>query len=305
MYRLFRFYNQNRKTIWITIGTVILVFGVIKTLDGLAGRKNRTSSSINTTTYSAIIENPNYSVISGKEVSSKKATYVSNEIDAFINNCNMGNIEESYNMLSEDCKNALYKTKQEFEEKYYNVYFKTKKMYSYKAWISERDTTIYRIEFTEDLLSTGGNSNKKQEDYYTVVNENGEYKLNINKYMGNAILNKQIVQNNIRITVLSKDVYLENVIYNFKIENFNDNDISLAPIGKTNTVILQDSNDLKYTAATWEMIGQDLTVHKKSSKTISIKFLREYKVKFIEKMIEFNEVNLNNGSNVSIKIELN
>lgn len=208
-------------------------------------------------------------------------------------------------MLSSDCKNLLFKTKEEFEEKYLKVYFKTKKEYEYKAWIEEKEKTVYRIEFSEDLLATGGNSSKKQEEYYTVVNEDGVSKLNINKYIGHDEINKEVFQNNIRIIAISRDVYLEYVLYNFRVENYTENNICLNSPKKIITV--KDSNQLKYTAATWENMANELDVKSKGMKTITIKFLREYKPNFKEVVIEFGGVNLNSenvNNTVPIKIEI-
>ena len=307
MNRLFRWYNQNRRMFWITIAIVIMVLGVIRILNNYAKAVNERSSSIYTTTYSAVSVNPNYSVISEKSVNEKEAYSITTIISDFINYCNLKETGKAYNLLSDDCKNELYKTEEDFEQKYLENYFKTKKAYTYKAWIVSEDINIYRIEFTEDLLSTGGTNEKKYEDYYTVVNVNGEYKLNINKYIANVNINKVEKLDNLRITVLSKDIYLENVIYNFKIENFRENDISLGNLNNPNTIILKDSNDLQYTAATWEIIEQNLVVQERNIKNISIKFIREFKPQYRENAIEFNNINLNYGKEESmakIKIDI-
>lgn len=307
MNRLFRWYNQNRHMFWIVVVIIVMAFALIRTLNNYAKQVNRGSSSIYTTTYSAVSSNPNYSVISEKSVNEKEANSITTIINDFINYCNLKETEKAYNLLSDDCKNELYKTKEDFEQKYLDIYFKTKKTYTYKAWIVSENVNTYRIEFTEDLLSTGGTNEKKYEDYYTVVNVNGEYKLNINKYIANVNINRSISQDNLRITVISKDIYLENVIYNFKIENFRENDISLGNLNNPNTIILKDSNDLQYTAATWELIEQNLIVQERNIKNISIKFLREFKPQTRENAIEFNSINLNYGNEgniVKIRIDI-
>ena len=75
MYKLFRLYNQNRRTFWITIGVVIAVYVMIRALNNYAKEVKKAeeeSSSRNTTTYSAIYDNPNYSVITDTPVSEEK-----------------------------------------------------------------------------------------------------------------------------------------------------------------------------------------------------------------------------------------
>ena len=63
MYKILRFYNQNRYIIWIVIVAVILAIGVIRVLNNYAKEENRKSSSSNTTAYSDIYNNPEYPAI--------------------------------------------------------------------------------------------------------------------------------------------------------------------------------------------------------------------------------------------------
>ena len=107
MNRLFRWYNQNRRMFWMTIAVVIMVLGVIRILNNYAKTVNEISSSINTTTYSAVYNNPNYSVITSQPVSETKKVYNQNTIDNFVSYCNLGNLEAAYNMLSKDCKDVF------------------------------------------------------------------------------------------------------------------------------------------------------------------------------------------------------
>lgn len=307
MGRIFRWYNQNRRMFWIVLITIIMIYGLIRTLDYAAGQAIKNGEYSAQENYINVIKDKNYSVISGDNVNKTKANSISNAIDSFIKYCNEGNTEYAYNMLSKDCKNILYKTKEDFEKKYLNTFFKNKKTYSYKAWIIEKDVTVYRVELQEDALYTGNLDSKKVEDFYTVVNENGSFKLNINRYIGHEEINKEIQKDDIKIQVLSKDIYLENVIYNFEAINFSNNDIVLDTLKRPNTLSLVDSNGLNYQAATWELIEQNLVVDKRNIKNFSINFLKEYKPKYIEKEIVFNAVNLNykNGEKlISIAIEL-
>lgn len=307
MNRFLRFYNQNRRTFWLVVAIVIMVLGIIRLLNNYAKELNKKSSSSNTTTYSAISQNPNYSVITEEIVDEKQADFMVNTIKAFLNYCNLGLKEKAYNMLSEDCKNSLFKTQQEFEDNYYNIVFKTKKTFKYQAWITETNKTIYKIELDDDILSTGTLNSNKQEDYFTVINENGVYRLNINKYIGHVDINKQVLSNDIRITVLSKDIYLENVIYNFKVENFSEADIVLDTQENGNIIYLQDSRGLMYLSAIWELTEQNLFVYSKSIKNVSIKFLAEYNPKYYEKCIIFNSIKQkyqNQEKILSIKIDM-
>ena len=83
MNSIIRFYNKNRHTIWITIIVIILMFGIIKTLNSSFknNTKDKSSSTYNsTTTYS----NKNYSIISGTDVPKDITDESTNIIDSFI-----------------------------------------------------------------------------------------------------------------------------------------------------------------------------------------------------------------------------
>ena len=145
MYRILRFYNQNKYIIWIVIVAVILAIGVIRVLNNYAKEENRKSSSSNTTAYSDIYNNPEYPAITNN-IRNNKGDNETKIIKNFIEYCNKSEIEQAYNLLSSDCKNYVYKTPEEFTKNYINIYFKNKKSYNYQSWIKDAKNSIYRIE---------------------------------------------------------------------------------------------------------------------------------------------------------------
>jgi len=112
MNKFIRFYNQNRYIVWIIILSIAAFIAVIQILDNFAYEKNMANQNINATKNNSSINN-NYSVITEKEVSSN----VSEIIDEFIEKCNNGQVEDAYEMLSEECKNILYPSLEDFTRK--------------------------------------------------------------------------------------------------------------------------------------------------------------------------------------------
>lgn len=52
------------------------------------------------------------------------------------------------------------------------------------------------------------------QDYITIVNENGQTKLNINSYIGKQQINKTQESNNVKIKVVETNVYFDySIIY--------------------------------------------------------------------------------------------
>lgn len=211
MNRIIRWYNRNRKVFWIIVFVAIIVINLPRVLNKFANSKKEVSSSINnTTTYN----NENYSVITGETVKKEVNTENINIINSFIDFCNNGDVDKAYGILSNKCKEVLYPTLNEFENKYYKKIFNNKKSYNVQAWVSGENSYTYKIDLKEDILSTGNADSKSIEDFYTIVYEERSYKLNINNFINSVIVNKIKETDEIKIEVLSKDVFIDYEIYN-------------------------------------------------------------------------------------------
>ena len=303
------FYNKNRHAIWITIAVIILIFGVIKTLN--SSFKDRTkdiSSSTNdsTTTYN----NKNRSIISGTDVPKEVATESTEIIDSFMKFCNEKDIESAYNLLSNDCKETLYPTVEEFKTNYVEKIFTSYRLYDKRAWANTDDTYTYSVKITEDLLSTGGNKDDMNiQDYYTLVKENGEYKLNINSYIGKKEIGKSRTENGIDFYVAKAENYIDYEIYVLRIKNNTKNDILLDSKKNTRTVYLKDIKNQTYIAFLNELSIDDITIKSGMTQTIRIKFNKAYNTQNVAESINFTNIVLKyedsiNSSTMQIKIEI-
>ena len=146
--KLIRFYNQNRHMIWIIVLSVIAVISLIYIVNNYIEKSS--SYTNNTAEVYNKKTDRNYSVITEEKVGTK----ISSIIDVFINNCNSGHVQEAYSILSDECKNILYPTEEDFTKNYYNKIFNSKKLYAKQAWITSGNLYTYRINFTEDILAT-------------------------------------------------------------------------------------------------------------------------------------------------------
>lgn len=293
-------YNRNRREIWTAIIIIGFIIGLRFALTSYT-RNKKIGSIDNTTTYFTDNSQNDYPFLNDKIYEnknvSKNSQEISNTIKTFIEYCNNRKIEEAYDMLSEDTKYNLYKSKTEFVKNYYITFFKTKKIYNMQAWITSGGYYTYKVEFEEDLLSTGGADSNKIEEYYTVVKENEKYKININRYIGNIEINKITEKNNVKITVLSKNIYLDNIEYKIKVENLSNNTIVLDTKNTRRTTALMDSNNFEYPAYMYKLLENDLTVYSGETKEINIQFNQQYNAKYYNTKIVFNNFNLDNNSN--------
>lgn len=251
--------------------------------------KNEGSSNINITTTS----DTSYSVISEEKISEKTSQKQTQIIDNFMSYCNSGNIENAYNLLSENCKEELYPTIENFKSNYCDRIFTENKLYNVQAWIVGKQGDTYKINLTEDTLATGKVAVSSIEDYYTVIYSNGEYKLNISSYIGKEEINKEKVQNNITIKVISKQIYMEYEIYSIKILNNTGNDIKIDSKEKTTSTYLTDNNDLHYISYNHELLDEDFVVRNGTYSDINMKFNKSYKTNITAKQMVFSDMILN------------
>lgn len=286
MNKFIRWYNRNRKTFWLIIVISIIVINIPRVLNQYAknNKKDVSSSINNTTTY----DNKKYSIISEETIEDKKSTEFSNIIDEFIELCNNKNAEEAYKLISNECKEKIYPTLEDFINNYYNKIFENKKTYSIQLWVASGSHYTYKVNLKEDILASGNVNSASIEDYYTIVNEDNAYKLNINNYIGNEEIDKFKESTEVKITILSKDIFMEYEIYNIEIENKTRNSILLDLLEKTDNMYLEDEDNLHYYAYNHEMVKEELRV--KGKKKISIKFNKKYSTERKIERIVFSDI---------------
>ena len=297
MNRLVRFYNQNRKSIFKILGVIafiILTLQVLNYFTKINNEKKIKIANTNTTTKDSTIMTgnttskiTNTSAITGERIGTSKSKEIE-AIEKFISYCNDADLVNAYKMISTDCKEEIYQRGNYFQENYYNKIFSTQKTYSIQNW----NSSTYLVEFSEDIMATGKlNDGKKLQDYITVVNDNGEYKLNINSYIGKTEINKETTKSDITISVIRKHTYIDYETYDIEVENLSGNSILLDTRKSTRTIYLQDTNNVKYQSYNNELLENNLIVDNNRTNKITIKFANAYSSsRRIDKMVFSNIV---------------
>ena len=311
MHNLMRFIRQNRKQIIKVALIVAFLIGLLQLLNYLAGKENKSSSGgskkdIYNTSNGTIISDK--SAVSGGSISTSEIKKVNSEIEEFVKYCNENNTEAAYNMISQACKEELYQKIDDFIAYYYEPLFKEeKRTYTIENWVND----TYMVRFTGDLLATGKSaSDFTYQDYITVVEENGETKLNINKYIGREDINKEYTSNNIKAVVLYREKYMDYEIYEIKVTNNTGDTILLDQLTETDNIYLKDSNDTRHIAYSNEIVKNDLQIYDGHTNTIKIKFKNPYISNRKIKTLCFSKVVLNYdaenyGAYNTIKLSIN
>lgn len=299
MHKLFRYYNQNRKKIWITIIIIIFVIFIIQLLNNVAKKQNekdrQQNNQNNETTYNNVVsyDKESETIISDSNVSGDKKNIFGKLIDNFFTYCINHNPEKAYELLSDDIKNNVYESEKLFESLYYYTKFEGNKQYSFQSWSTANNRYTYQVKIFDDMLSTGKKDNNYIEDYVTIVKENGNYKLNINSYIGKEERNIVEKNENISIKVTNEYIYKDYEIFDIIIKNNTNNQILLDTRESTKTTYLTDNNDNKFEALLYENNEQDLLVETNQVKKIQIKFNVVARDELEIKSINFTNIILN------------
>lgn len=310
MENLRRYYYANKTKIWRGIFIVAFVLVLIQVLNYFQGRKTK---KINNTNADTITSNTflitDKSALGTGTVSESKLKNDMRIIDEFLNLCNNKKFEDAYKLVSTDCKNNLFTTYEIFKKTYCDKIFNTYKTYTTENW----NGNTYKVRITEDPLATGKTSNDMSiQDYMTIVEENNEEKLNINNYIGRNKINAVNTQSNVKIEVISRDTFAEYEVYNIRVTNNSDKTIYLDDGEKTSTIYVEDSNGLKYNAASGEIIYSTLKIRPGSTVEYAIKYTNTYrasrkikKLVFANLILDYDKYIKNpNNYNEGIKYEV-
>ncbi len=299
MNRLIRWYNQNRVFVWIATIMIVLILVIIQILNALVGeenaqKRNNLNSGNSSTNDSTTISKPNTSVITGDDIPEESSKTNEASIKQFVEYCNNGEIENAYNMLTDECKSNIYPSLEYFNENYYQKVFYMQRMYKLENWYAESKLYTYYITYTEDVLATGNlNSVDNKSDYITVVRNKNENKLNISSYVGREMLGKTVSRDGVNITINFLDLYMDYTIANISMKNNTNSTICVDTKDNIQKTYLYGENDVKYTALLNETANEQLTVKKGMTNKLNIKFNKIYNTEREIRGIIFSGIVLN------------
>lgn len=303
MHNIIHFYYQNKKKIWRIILIVAGIIGLIRLFDYMARNKVPSTNNyiadntINLNENSNTIVQSNKSLVDGEQISSDTLIEAKETIESFINYCNDKEIEQAYNVLTQECKDQLYPTLEAFTENYWSKLFKQKKICIIENWTGD----TYKVTITEDMLTTGKSINGSAYIEYMTIKKTGDVsQLNINNYIGKTEINKTAKERDIEINIASKDTYMDYEIYNIQISNNSDKNIMLDTLVNNDTIYLQDSNGIKYYSYNYRLQKNDMIINKGLKKNIEITFSNGYMSSRKIKNLVFSELILDYKGNNNI-----
>lgn len=292
MNKFIRKFNQNRNTIFLDIFIVISVIIAIYFVNGIFKKKHQEEAQQNTTVENIAQIQQRTPVVTDKQISKNTNESNINIIDNFIKLCNENNPKEAYNLISEDCKKEVFPTEQIFVNNYYSKIFNNERKYAYESWSVIGNSYTYKIKLynNDNLLATGGTNTSYVEEYYTIVKNLKEEKLNINNFIGKNELNVEKSSQNISIKVTDVAKFFDYEIYTIEIKNGTNKEILLDSKEKTNTMYLLDENQNKYVSYSHEISKDKLWLRAGETRTLKIKFTKSYSSEVDTKAIVFSDI---------------
>lgn len=280
MYKLIRIFNQNRKRILLIVLIIVFIVILIQLLNFIEknnnNKENIVSNNVNVSNFDNNKEiTSDKSLISGDTVSESKLNEDADIINNFLKFCNNGNIEEAYELISQDCKDVMFQTIDEFNKIYYDSLFNEKnRIYTIQNWTND----TYKINFNENYISTGDKSiESSQVDYITIVEDSdGTKKLNINSFIGKEKLDKDIDYNNILVKAQFLYKFVDYCEISFNITNNTYRTILMDDLSNPYTIYIEDNNGMKYYAYTNELVTERLKLGINQSTQTNIKFYSKY-----------------------------
>ena len=218
--------------------------------------------------------------------------------------CNEGNVEEAYNLLTDDCKDALYNSLEKFKAEYYDIVFSGEKLYVKENWYTSGSYVTYRIDYTNNILADGGlKEGQSFADYITVIKKDDDsYGLNIGQFIMKKDLNKTYEDDDIKVEVVSKQVFRMYEIYQINFTNKTENGNNIYDDAKTKWYIV-DKEDKSYDVAISEIPRSYLNLTPIIPSKVEAKFIKTYNPdKTITKMV-FKQLRVNDKY-IEVELEM-
>ena len=311
MNKFIRIINQNRLSVLIGIIIVILILSIIQVLninakqnengkkevENVQSSNNETEekvdsgSTLNGGTSTSVSNIGTESVISGSKIPSEYKSEFSKLIKNFINNCFDEKYDAAYDALTVECKQDMYPSKEIFIDKYCVGRFVKGKKAEVKLW-GTNGGYVYQVRLVNDVLSEGrGTTGTFMQDYYSVIQQNGDYKLNINGFIGTVQRNKFAEKGDLKITINYSKIYTKYEIFNVTVANKSDKDIIIDSQELTNSLYINVGEDKnKYGALLHEINSEGLVVGAKKKRILDIKFGNVYNDGLMASKIGFTKI---------------
>ena len=286
-----RYIDRNQKLILYIIAIVIFILFIIHGLNTFYEEKekekieNISKNSTNQTNTTS------QTIITKEEANEIKNDSVDGTMKLFVYYCNNGEISKAYSMLTDDCKNAMFKTEEQFKDIYVKSIFNGTRDYTMIKWATDANKTVCQVQFFADMLATGGGEGNKTQEYYTFIkNNDGSYKMNINNFIYASVEDINNEQNNIKVKITKVEVYDSYEEYTISITNNREKEICLTGNKYNKNLYLKGENGATYSSFNSDFDKETMTIEPGITKNYKIKFNKIYSSSNLTVKMIFSDV---------------
>ncbi len=218
-------------------GRIILIVFIIWLIVFLINQylKNRpkVQSMINTYT-------PDDPIIDdGGEVPESYKPTINTTVENYFNFCNNKNYDEAYSMLTDRCKEYLYGNDISLFQQYVDNVYNGKKIYNLQNYSNVGETYIYDMVILDDIEATGTTGGYTPYKEKIALHKDKEgFKISNQGYIELVDYNTVTEDENIKVTVNSKDVSYKKEGYNVTLTNKTDKYIVILDNSISNEITL-------------------------------------------------------------------
>lgn len=287
--------EKNKKIIIYVAFIVILAFLGIRGLNShykkqetIKEKQYQTDNQANNqnNVESEITENKNDNIVAY----STETKSIPKTIEAFVYYCNIKDVESAYKMLTDECKNAMFPTVDDFKQIYVDYIFDIDRTYKLDKWIAETDKVIYLITLYGDILATG-NTDDVVQDYYTIIKQdNGVYRLNINSYIYGKKIDSESTYNDITVKIENIDVYEDREGATITITNNSNKVVCIKGNTPNENVYIESKNNRQYSLIDGLFNIEDSILQPHSAIRYDIEYNKSYSLMDKAEYLVFNDV---------------
>ena len=269
-----RFIDKNQKLIWY--GILIIAFALlsIRLLNSYY-EQDEERKRIEVAENSANSQKDEMQNITEEDYTTESNS-IEITMSSFVNYCNKRKIENAYEMLTEECKKAMFSTIEDFERIYINNIYKVKREYELTELSTDGNKITYLVTLYGDMLATG-NTNDTTQEYYTFVeDDDGNYKLNVNNYIYGEDRNIETRLQNITVKIEHVDIYEEYEIAEITIKNNAKKTICLTGGKYVKNIYLKNLQGITYSPLTSRFDSEEIVMGPDSVQSFTVRFNKSY-----------------------------
>ncbi len=159
----------------------------------------------------------------GGSVPKKYVENINQTVEKYFNYCNTKNYEQAYNILTDQCKEYLYDNDLLLFQEYVDSIFTQNKIYNLQNYSNIDDIYVYDLVILDDIESTGTTEGyEPYKEKIALRKEGNEFRISNQGYIESKTYTKFAEDENLKVTIKSKDISYSREGYNVTLTNKTD-----------------------------------------------------------------------------------